>query len=493
MAKGFTKIINKLQLSKILMTGTIVLIAAFQYYWISRLYNEEWDGLKKQSDLTFRDVMYKLQLQRFRKDTTIFKNSLPDNLFAFDVIDSVKGRFMDSQVQRIMKKGGIKLSISMHNNDEIMDKPFLLDSVASRIESLNIVDSSRDGPAHFIKYFSNRKLISTSFDTKTIDSAYKIELLKSNIDVPFTIITTKQLAANSSAKPGQLQTNIAYVGLSRANGYVASFNSPVGYLINKIKLPVIFALLLMCVTIVSFVFLYRNLLEQRKLAEVKNEFISNITHELKTPIATVNVAIEALRNFNALQNPERTKEYLDISALELQRLSMLVDKVLKLSMFENKEIELNKETIDLHQLAAEVIASMKLQFDKAGAFIQLSKDGSDFFIKADKLHITSVLFNLLDNALKYSKDKPAISIHLFAEAGSISLTVADNGIGIPAGYRDKIFEKFFRVPSGDHHNIKGYGLGLSYVRHIIVKHHGTISVESTEGKGSTFTIKLPKQ
>ena len=161
------------------------------------------------------------------------------------------------------------------------------------------------------------------------------------------------------------------------------------------------------------------------MSEIKNEFISNITHELKTPIATVNVAIEALRNFNAIQNPERTKEYLDISATELQRLSLLVDKVLQFSVFENKEVELKKEWFDLKELTQSVINSMGLQFDKQHAGSKPRNNWENFVIEADKLHITSVVYNLLDNALKYSKENPSIKVELITHNQYIDLKVTD--------------------------------------------------------------------
>ena len=252
------------------------------------------------------------------------------------------------------------------------------------------------------------------------------------------------------------------------------------------------SVLLVAFIAITFLFLYRNLLSQRRLALIKNDFISNITHELKTPIATVNVAIEALRNFDALQSPERTKEYLDISAAELQRLSLLVDKVLKLSMFENKEIELQKENFDLKQLIDEVIYTMRLQFEKQGATISFKSMGPVFMINADRLHVTSVIYNLFDNALKYSKGNPIIEVELASLSNEMILSVADNGIGIAPDYANKIFDKFFRVPSGDHHNIKGYGLGLSYAAEVVRKHHGTIELETELGKGSKFIVKLPK-
>ncbi len=224
---------------------------------------------------------------------------------------------------------------------------------------------------------------------------------------------------------------------------------------------------------------------------MKNEFISNVTHELKTPIATVGVAIEALKNFNAIHDPERTREYLDISQNELQRLSLLVDKVLKLSMFEKKEMELKKEQFDCRQLVQEVMNSMRLQFEKYHARAHLHTEGENYIVEADKLHITSVIYNLLDNALKYSRENPVIDVFVRANSENIEISVRDNGIGIESAYKEKIFDKFFRVPTGDKHNIKGYGLGLSYVAEVIRRHHGNVRVESELGKGSTFTARFP--
>jgi len=174
-----------------------------------------------------------------------------------------------------------------------------------------------------------------------------------------------------------------------------------------------------------------------------------------------------LKNFDAIQNPEKTKEYLNISSSELQRLSLLVDKVLKLSMFESKAIELNIESVDIKQLAEEVIGSMQLQAMNAHASINLITEGNYFLAKADRLHITSVLFNLLDNALKYSGQNAAIVMSVQRTGDSLVIAVKDNGIGIEQQYQHKIFDKFFRVPTGGHHNVKGYGLGLSYVAEII--------------------------
>jgi two-component system phosphate regulon sensor histidine kinase PhoR len=256
--------------------------------------------------------------------------------------------------------------------------------------------------------------------------------------------------------------------------------------------PIIFvSVLLVALTVLSFILLFRSLVRQNKLTQLKNDFISNITHELKTPIATVSVAIEAMKNFNVLDDPKQTQEYLSISTTELQRLTLLVDKVLRLSMFEKKEIQFKKESFDIGQLSVEVMESMKLQFEKQHAKTSIELTGKNFTINADKRHIASVIYNLLDNALKYSPSDPVINIHIIDRSTFLEIRVTDQGIGIAHEYKEKIFEQFFRVPSGDRHNTKGYGLGLSYANHIVRSHLGFIELETQEGKGSTFIVKLP--
>lgn len=325
-----------------------------------------------------------------------------------------------------------------------------------------------------------------SITVKEVTEAYGEKLNEEKLNgLSFAI---KRLDSSYANSPDPHDVTI---GFAKPITYRLSIENEFTYLLKQLTLPILFSLLLVGITVVSFVLLYRNLVKQRRLAELKNEFISNVTHELKTPIATVGVAIEALKNFNAIHDPQRTKEYLDISQNELQRLSLLVDKVLKLSMFEKKEIEMKKEQFDCKQLTEEVMNSMRLQFEKYHAKVNLNTEGDNFIVEADKLHITSVIFNLLDNALKYSRENPVINVQLKSDPGFIEFSVADNGIGISPAYKEKVFDKFFRVPTGDKHNIKGYGLGLSYVAEVIKRHQGKVYVESELGKGSTFTAKFP--
>jgi two-component system phosphate regulon sensor histidine kinase PhoR len=323
-----------------------------------------------------------------------------------------------------------------------------------------------------------------SVTVKELNEAYDKRLDDEDINIGFRI--------NRVDGAVQDTAHIVTIGFSKPVSFQLSLNNHFNYMFDKLKLPILFSLFLVGITIASFVLLYRNMLKQKRLAELKNDFISNITHELKTPIATVGVAIEALKSFNAMDDPKRTHEYLSISQNELQRLNLLVDKVLKLSMFEKKEIDLKYEMTSLKDVVEEVMASMRLQVEKYRGSVTLNVEG-DTTLQADRLHLLSVVFNLLDNALKYGGDSPVVQINLEEKENSIEMKISDNGIGISPEYKDKVFEKFFRVPHGNTHNAKGYGLGLSYTAHVIKKHKGTIQLESTQGKGATFIITLPKQ
>jgi len=472
------------------MIASIGLIAVFQGYWITKLYKEERINLQKEADLLFRDVVYKLQLQRLKSDTTFIRHGLPDNLFAFDVLKEMERKAYDSARGKGVKKDTMRrLFVSMNVQRPSDDAGF----IAAREDSFNL-PMLPPGQPGMITIMADGKNIIDSLPLNKLDSAYKVELLNNNINLHYTLKRIYGKPARTiqqAVEPGKISTNLAFVGLSRPIAYKAEFDKPFFYLLRKLSLPIILSLLLIVLTLVSFVFLYRNLIAQQRLSAVKNEFISNITHELKTPIATVNVAIEALRNFNALEDPTKTKEYLDISAAELQRLSLLVDKVLRLSMFESREIELNKETFSLKELAEEVISIMRLQFDKQGAAVSLVTEGDNFTVTADRTHMTSVLYNLLDNALKYKKENPHIEVILKSHSMHVEVKVKDNGIGIPHEYKWRVFEKFFRVPTDSVHNTKGYGLGLSYVNHILHRHMGFIELDSQPGIGSVFTAHVP--
>jgi two-component system phosphate regulon sensor histidine kinase PhoR len=488
---------RRINISIILMLLAIVAVVAFQMYWLRNNFIEEENNLAFRTNVLFREAMQRVQADKLHLDTNLdmkFRTrynaaGMLNVMRRRAVGDSLKRKRMATTEVIITDKGNMRWLSS-----DSMPPPPMRMRVPDSQRSVHIYNkSARPGGGEIIQVLRGVESLQDSISPQDISVKYARLLSEESIHLGFLITKRKAVEHGEDFFPPEDDApNEITFGFNNPVTFHLDLEDTTWFVLRKMSSQVLVSFLLVGLTIFSFVILLRNLIAQRKLTQLKNDFISNITHELKTPIATVSVAIEALRNFNALHDPERTKEYLDISAIELQRLSMLVDKVLKLSMFEKHQIELLEESVDLKGLVEEVVASMKLQFEKYKAKVSVRPEGKDFVIKADRLHVTSVIFNLLDNALKYSKANPAIQIDLKEANNEIELCITDNGIGIAPEFRRKIFDKFFRVPTGDTHNVKGYGLGLSYVAYIIQRHRGTIDMESQPGIGSRFIIKLLK-
>jgi len=500
----------------LLMAIPILIIAGFQVFWLQENYIKEKKDLEFRSNVVFKETVRKLQGKKLNLGK-VFNDST--SKIKVEVMNDEPGfpGHPEDEITNAINNVTIRVNDSLRNAGIVLeDRPNVIirnkelpgdsmrhkkgNMIISMNESFSRTgDSTKDlmferkgPPGEIFRFLYNVDSLQDSLRVKEIDSACRISFDKEGMNVPILITKdTSQVRRERIPREEEKALNKITIGFAHPVTYELTLGNSFGYLIKKLISPILFSLFLVGVTVFSFVLLYRNLQRQRKLTEIKNEFISNITHELKTPIATVGVAIEALRNFNAINDPQRTKEYLDISQNELQRLSLLVDKVLKLSMFEKKEIELKYELLDLKGVVDEVVSSMRLQIEKHHATVSINTEG-DTHLQADRLHLLSVVFNLLDNALKYGNGNTAIKFDLKEKENEIELSVADNGIGISQEYKDKVFEKFFRVPLGNTHNTKGYGLGLSYVAHVIQRHKGKIEVESQPGLGSKFIITLPK-
>ncbi|RPD50973.1 sensor histidine kinase [Paracnuella aquatica] len=448
----------------VLLGVTIVGIAAFQIYWLYNTYDQERRNLEMRTNWMFRETVHSLQATKLKLNT----DSSHVNQ---DPLRTVVTRPMGRNQKTTAMMNVLRERIT----DSLRQTSMPLDSLAQKIprqDRLFRILYEMDAAQDSVKLSEVRAVYAQRLDSQNIHVSFVINRFERDRERrAFNEVTLGFL------HPVTYQLEVQQAGL---------------YLMRRIMAPIFLSLFIVGFTALSFILLYRNLRHQQRLTDIKNEFISNITHELKTPIATVSVAIEALRSFNASMDQQRTKEYLDISHNELQRLSLLVDKVLKLSIFETKEVDLKYERLNMRELVDEVTASMRLQFEKYRANVTVEQEG-DTVLEGDRLHLVSVLFNLMDNALKYSNGKPQIDVLVKDAGGSVQLCVADNGIGIPKEYRDKVFDKFFRVPTGNLHNAKGYGLGLSYVAHVVEKHKGTIRVDSEEGTGSRFVITIPKQ
>jgi len=272
--------------------------------------------------------------------------------------------------------------------------------------------------------------------------------------------------------------------------FVIYFPERSSYITSKMDNWILTSFILLFV-IVFFSYALFIILRQRRLSEVQKDFINNMTHEFKTPISTIAIASETISQPEIVNTPERLFTYTGIIHDEAARLNMQVERVLQTVKAERREFQLNKEMIDLHKLIKAIIESFNVNAKNQKGEIKLNLAASHFTIHADKHHLTNVIFNLLDNAVKYSDKSPVITVSTLNEGNKILLSVTDEGIGIKKEYLTKIFDKFFRVPSGNIHTVKGFGLGLSYVKSIAKLHHWKIKVKSEPSKGSTFTIVIP--
>jgi len=494
---------SKKSLTLFLMISSIALLLVLQVFWLTSSYEKAYFDLRRDTNMLFRSTVIAM------RDSLLVRSieRVPSETDTIQGKPLFFSRQMDTLINYEVRKAKTKKSID-----------------AAQVQVYITSTSSSDSAKHLLPPLmrhggfegGGRFIIRRGPDSLSIDSLrvhVSKALAKSGQHVTFDI-------KHSFFNPGPFEVGGRVRGFFRNNPekeeehFEASvfsnqlFSDWVRYdpmhrysimlsdfrpmLLKEITLQFFFSLFLTAVTIAAFVMLYRSIRSQQRLMELKNDFISNMTHELKTPIATVSVALEALKNFNGMGNPKLTAEYLDIAQHELNRLTLLTDKVLKTSAFEDHGIEYTTESVNLETTIDQILNSMKLVFEKQKATVSFDKEGNNFAVQGGSIHLTNVIYNLLDNALKYSPDQPAIRIFLKEQREKIILSVTDNGLGIPSEFKNKIFEKFFRVPTGNVHTIKGYGLGLSYVDTVIKNHKGTIHVESESGKGSVFTITLLK-
>ena len=472
-----------------LMVCSVVLLIILQCLWLRNSYEQAYFDFRRESSLLFRSSIFGL------RDSLFVKNIEPvraDRLEKRHSRDSLNVEF--HAIDRLAP--GSKVQVYVSSTEAIDSNVNFLRPLASSITKLDRRRSFiiRIGP--------------DTLNMDTLNSNYQLALRSAGIQQSFVIrhfVTEEPIIKGrdfmgpfdhheriARSNPYQDTLVTDRVNLNPRHAYAAIFPDASAAIVKEITPQILFSLLLTFMTIISFVVMYRSLRSQERLHAIKNDFISNVTHELKTPVATVSVALEALKDFHVLNNRERTTEYLDIAQRELNRLTLITDKILKASAFENQGVSFSKEIVNLDIVIEKVVSSLKLVFEKHNLHVAYKREGLHFDVQGSAMHLTNVIYNLLDNAVKYGKEDSSIEILLKEDSSQLEFSVHDEGIGIAKEYQKKIFEKFFRVPTGDVHNVKGYGLGLNYVRKVVKEHHGTVDVTSEVGKGSLFVIRLPK-
>jgi two-component system, OmpR family, phosphate regulon sensor histidine kinase PhoR len=252
-----------------------------------------------------------------------------------------------------------------------------------------------------------------------------------------------------------------------------------------------FSSALTLIVIIFFVYTLFIVFKQKRLSEIQKDFINNMTHEFKTPISSITICSNVLKNPEITSNPERLKNYANIINDEAVRLKNQVERILQMASIDKDEINLKYELLDIHQVIEESMPIIQPTLQSRNGKVLFELKADDTLVKADKLHITNMLYNLLDNAIKYNSNDPEIKISTENSNKDVVIKIQDNGIGMSHDSQKKIFEKFYRIPTGNVHNVKGFGLGLNYVRELVKSHKGKIQVESELNKGSIFSIYLP--
>jgi two-component system phosphate regulon sensor histidine kinase PhoR len=265
----------------------------------------------------------------------------------------------------------------------------------------------------------------------------------------------------------------------------------IGHLIEDLYSPYYYLIIIVVLVLIFFIFAVNVILRQKRLSEVKTDFINNMTHELKTPISTIGLSAEMIMRNDFTKDEEKLKQYAGIIYKENKRLEHQVERVLNVAKLEKDKISLVKEAFNMHELIEEVKDNFDFNQNEKGGKIHLKLDANQSEIQVDPVHLSNVVYNLIDNAVKYCRETPEIEIRTNSDKRWFYLEIEDNAVGMKRDDLKFIFDKFYRVPTGNLHDVKGFGLGLHYVKLIVEEHDGTINVRSTFGKGSVFNIKLP--
>ena len=374
-----------------------------------------------------------------------------------------------------------------------------LKTVAEKLSTYNQIILPNENPVNQLS--SNYFVVNVNsvIDANILDYYLKTEFDKLNIktDYEYAIYdchNDKMVYGNYVHAGGKGKLIKPTTNMPKYDEYVyyfgINFPSKTTYLSGDMAIWMIFSVILL-VSVIFFGYAIFIILQQKRLSELQKDFINNMTHEFKTPISSINISADVISNPDIINNPERLKNYGAIIKQENSRLNKQVEKVLQIARIETTGFELKMEEVNLHEIIGNVVSNCNTNNKNKNVLIKSRLEDGEINISADRLHITNILHNLLDNAIKYANKQPKIIVSTAKTDNKIVIGVEDNGPGISREYQKKVFQKFFRIPTGNVHNVKGFGLGLYYVRNICRAHRWTISLESEPGKGCNFLIEIP--
>ncbi len=523
---------NKLffRLLVILMSLSLIGIILVQVYWFDKSFenNEEQfkfhvkqvlgnvaDKLQKQEAYNFyeqynhvKDSMGKapkrsdfLELFLYQRDTRTNETIIYSNNIISDdygVSPSFFDKNADSKAS--IKKYTSKSKTEVYNQG--IDNPNLRQKIAPdmKVEKTASLDSWKD--AQFEMLYKDMAALKPIQERVSVDKLQKLladELIEYGVKTPFEFnVYSNGLATKIKSEHFNYDRSATYsipvfIDNEGNNKYqlLVTFPQKKKFLFSELISICLLSIIFTLVIIVAYSSALSQLIKQRQISEIKTDFINNMTHEFKTPIATINLALDAIKNPKVIDDKEKVQRYLQMIRDENKRMHAQVENVLRISKLEKKELEINKETNDIHDIIQDAIEHVSLIVEDRNGTIISHLDAKRTSVLLNDVHFTNVLVNILDNAIKYSPNEPIIDIYTENVKEFIIIKIKDHGAGMTKAAQKRIFEKFYREHTGDLHNVKGHGLGLAYVKRIVEDHNSEVFVESEKGKGSTFIIKVP--
>ncbi|NRD23310.1 two-component sensor histidine kinase [Winogradskyella litoriviva] len=425
-------------------------------------------------------------LKEDQKLSSILKN-LNETDKEFTNLNEIEANSIDGiTIIKGLKADSLMLQKRIKNNEHLFSEPPKTDSLkALKIEML----TSK------VMFSINND----SLDLKKIDSLLYNELKRKNISVDFELqfengtITENFISSNLSTTNNSVFSNNEILSTTSKSTFLPDnsalhigFTNTTKVILKRILGGMLISTLLILAVIGSLFYLLKIIRDQKQLAEIKNDLISNITHEFKTPIATISAAIESINSFNAIDDKKKTKKYLNMSSEQLGKLNIMVEKILETATLDSNNVELKKENFNISELLLTLINRYKIQFSEKTFIINFQLE--NVIVNADIFHIENAINNILDNAVKYGGD--LITVDLIFNQKDSTILISDDGNSLTKANKSQIFNKFYRVPKGNRHDVKGFGIGLYYTKTILVKHNGSIELELNKNL-TTFKITLP--
>lgn len=510
----------------VLMSISLIGIIAVQLYWIN-------NALESKKEQFKNDVQKSLGRAAERineKETAVFRTKVrnfiskkgnPDNA----EIKEFLIQEIDTATQQKFTYGSTILEENFNLPTEILDNDSIIfkrfsgkkDFFQAKINtSIDGLFSSSDETRYsftqdffnleeiqiteIFKDYNSRKPIHQRISNTELNNTIKDELLKRNINLDFKygVYTKEGLATKLKSGYYTINTkdyykyplfndsqdNVAY------NLYV-TFPNKNELILSGISSILLLSLFFIFIIIIAFSSSLYQLIKQRKISEIKTDFINNMTHEFKTPIATINLALDSIKNPKILGDNDKVLRYIQMIRDENKRMHSQVENVLRISRLEKNQVDLSKEIIDLHDIIEDAISHVSLLVDDRKGKVNVHFKAVVAELPGNQFHLTNVVVNMLENAIKYSENPPIIDVYTESTNKYFVFKIKDNGIGMNKAVQKQVFDKFYREQKGNVHDVKGHGLGLAYVKEIVEKHLGTVFVESEKGEGSIFTVKLP--